>query len=242
MGLVQQLHLADQTFAECVDYILGADTHERVREPLQGRYAKVTEPGAFGSFIAKLDIVVENGHIEEEHYALLEVDPDLYHEDEEMKTLVAAARAPYRAEIDRAIGMTRTPLFRYYVLETPMDNLITDALQWKLSDRFAVSNGFRFCPPLVPKDGHEIAIPDEYVWSMLPVNSIIKSGAVTGRQIRDWLEAELEHTFAKDATQHAGGWFVRFKSLSVTVTIGNSLGRMKRVADVRTHWITTHQS
>ena len=85
MGLAQQLHLSDQPFAGGVDDILGADTHERVREPLQGRYAKVTEPGAFGSFIAKLDIVVENGHIEEERYALLEVDPDLYHEDEEMK-------------------------------------------------------------------------------------------------------------------------------------------------------------
>jgi S-sulfosulfanyl-L-cysteine sulfohydrolase len=239
MGLAQQLHLSDQRSAEGVDYILGSDTHERVREPLQGRYAKVTEPGAFGSFIAKLDIVVENGHIEEERYALLEVDPDLYHEDEEMKKLVAAARAPYQAEIDRVIGTTRTPLFRYYVLETPMDNLITDALQWKFRTDFAVSNGFRFCPPLVPEDGHEAAITDEYLWSMLPVDSIIKSGAVTGGQILDWLEAELEHTFAKDATERAGGWFVRFKGLEVTVTIGNSLG--SRVRDVKIQNLPLHR-
>jgi 2',3'-cyclic-nucleotide 2'-phosphodiesterase (5'-nucleotidase family) len=58
-----------------VDYILGADTHERIRKPVEGTYAKVTEPGAFGSFISKLDIVIENGKIKEHNYQLLDVDP-----------------------------------------------------------------------------------------------------------------------------------------------------------------------
>jgi sulfur-oxidizing protein SoxB len=172
-----------------------------------------------------------NGRIQHESYALLDVDPEQYPEDEEMKGLVAAARAPYRSEIDRAIGTTKTPLVRYYVLETPMDNLITDALQWKFGADFAVSNGFRFCPPLVPKAGHEAAISNEYLWSMLPVNSVIKSGVVTGGQIVDWLEAELEHTFAKNATERIGGWLVRFKGLAVTVTIGHGPG--SRVREVK---------
>ncbi|MGZ4090622.1 MAG: metallophosphoesterase, partial [Bacteroidia bacterium] len=51
MGLAQQLHLANQPCAMGVDYILGADTHERIREPLQGKFTKVTEPGAFASFV-----------------------------------------------------------------------------------------------------------------------------------------------------------------------------------------------
>ena len=29
-----------------------------------------------------------------------------------------------------------------------MDNLITDALMWKLKPEIALSNGFRFCPPI----------------------------------------------------------------------------------------------
>ena len=36
MGLAQQLHLANDESAQGVDYILGADTHERIREPIQG--------------------------------------------------------------------------------------------------------------------------------------------------------------------------------------------------------------
>src|SRR6187399_1136419 len=65
MGLAQQVDLANKIEIEGVDYILGADTHERIRKPIAGKYAKVTEPGAFGSFVAKLDVVVENGKIKD---------------------------------------------------------------------------------------------------------------------------------------------------------------------------------
>jgi hypothetical protein len=47
-----------------------------------------------------------------------------------------------------------------------MDNLITDALMWKFETDFVVSNGFRFCPPLVPPEGGEVDITAEYLWSM----------------------------------------------------------------------------
>ena len=231
MGLAQQLDLANQPYARGVDYILGADTHERIRQPLQGKYAKVTEPGSFASFVGKLDLVVEDGRITAQSYALLDVDPDRYAQDQQMRTLVDRARAPYRAELDRVVGRTRTPLMRYFVIETPMDNLITDALLWKFQTDFAVSNGFRFCPPLVPPSGSDIAITNEYLWSMLPVDSVLKSGTVTGHQIRDWLERELENAFAKDATKRFGGWLVRFKGLEMTFTIGRRAG--DRVREVR---------
>ncbi len=215
MGLAQQLNLSNQPYAQGVDYILGADTHERLREPLQGRFCKVTEPGAFASFVGKLDLVVENGKIKDETYALLDVDPERYAEDPTMKKLVAAAREPYRRELDRVVGKTRTPLVRYYVIETPMDNLITDALMWKFPSDFVVSNGFRFCPPLVPPAGGEADITNEYLWSMMPVDSALKSGVVTGQQVLDWLERELENAFSEDASQRLGGWFVRYKGLFV---------------------------
>ena len=63
MGLAQQFGLSNMEQVKGVDYILGADTHERLRQPIQGKYAKVTEPGAFGSFIAKLDIVIEKAKL-----------------------------------------------------------------------------------------------------------------------------------------------------------------------------------
>jgi S-sulfosulfanyl-L-cysteine sulfohydrolase len=231
MGLAQQLNLASQPYAEGVDYILGADTHERIREPLQGKYSKVTEPGAFASFIGKLDIVIEDGKIKDEAYGLLEVNPEKYKADKEMEHLIEKIRRPYQEELNRVIGKTKTTLMRYFVMETPMDNLITDAIMWKMKPDIAISNGFRFCPPLIPdaKAG-EADITSDYLWSMLPVNSELKSANASGKQIMDWLEKELENAFAKDPTKRFGGWFVRFSGMKVTFTMANEKG--KRLQEV----------
>lgn len=231
MGLAQQVGLSNMPQVKGVDYILGADTHERVRTPIQGVHTKVTEPGAFGSFIAKLDIVVENGIVKDHTYQLLDVDPVLYKEDEEMKRMVEKARAPYKKELNRVIGKSTTPLMRYYVIETPMDNFITDAIMWKFKPDIALSNGFRFCPPLVPdpKTGEAIITVD-YLWNMLPVDSEAKKGFITGKQLLDWMEKELQNAFAKDPGKRFGGWVVRFKGMEVNFTIGNDAGK-------RVNWI-----
>lgn len=232
MGLAQQVGLANSDFAKGVDYIIGADTHERVRTPIEGKHAKVTEPGAFGSFVAKLDIVVENGVVKDHTYQLLDVDPEQYKEDEEMKSLVNSAREPYRKELDRVIGRTKTPLVRYYVIETPMDNFITDAIMWKYKPDIVLSNGFRFCPPLVPDPKTGIAeITMDYLWSMLPVASEAKRGVITGKQLWDWMEKELQNAFAKDPAKRFGGWLVRFSGMEVNFTIGNEPG--KRVNTIK---------
>ncbi|MEO8452489.1 MAG: bifunctional metallophosphatase/5'-nucleotidase [Gemmatimonadota bacterium] len=230
LGLAQQLNLANDPSARGVDYVLGADTHERIREPLPGKFAKVTEPGAFGSFIAKLDLVLENGRVKDESYALLDVDPDRYGEDAEMRKMVTVAKAPYRSELSRVVGRTTTPVVRYYIVETPMDNLITDALMWRFKTNLVLSNGFRFCPPLAPGRDGVAEITMEYLWSMLPVDSYVKTAEVTGAQLVDWLELELENVFAADPTKRFGGWLVRFKGMKVRFRANEVMG--KRVEDI----------
>ncbi|MES2656724.1 MAG: bifunctional metallophosphatase/5'-nucleotidase [Bacteroidota bacterium] len=230
IGLAQQVYLSNQDYVKGVDYILGADTHERVRKPLQGKYCKVTEPGAFGSFISKLDIVIENGKIVDDNYELIEVDPDKYKEDKEMKGLIDKAREPYKKELNTVIGQTTTPLVRYYVLETTMDNLLTSAVKWKMNPDIALSNGFRFCPPIVPGKDGKADITVEQLYSMLPGVAKARRGEVTGKQLLDWLEGELENVFASSPEKRQGGWLVRFTGMKINITIGKPKG--KRVNSV----------
>lgn len=226
MGLAQQVGLSNMPYINGVDYILGADTHERVREPIRGEFAKVTEPGAFGSFIAKLDVAVENGEIKDHAYQLLDVDPERYKEDEEMEALVKQVREPYRNVVDQVIGTTKVPLVRYYVIETPMDNFITDAMMWKFNTDIVLSNGFRFCPPLVPDPKTGLAeITVDYLWSMIPDDSEAKQGLITGQQLWDWMETELHNAFAKDPAKRFGGWVIRFKGMEVNFTINQEKGK-----------------
>jgi S-sulfosulfanyl-L-cysteine sulfohydrolase len=226
MGLAQQFGLSNMEQIKGADYILGADTHERLRQPIEGKYAKVTEPGAFGSFIAKLDIVIEKGIVKDHTYQLLDVDPGKYKEDEEMKHLISKAKEPYKKELSRVVGKTKVPLVRYYVIESPMDNFITDAIMWKFKPDIALSNGFRFCPPLIPDPATGMAdITVDYLWSMLPVDSEAKKGSISGKQLWQWMETELENAFAKDPAKRLGGWVVRFKGMEVNFTLGNDAGK-----------------
>lgn len=225
MGLAQQVGLANNPVSEGVDMIIGADTHERVRIPIQGKFTKVIECGAFGSFLGKLDFIIENKNLVEIKYELLDVDPVKYPADKSTQVLVDNALKPFKSKMEEVIGLSKTPLVRYFVTETPMDNLITDAIMWKFKPDIALSNGFRFCQPLAvdPKTGYA-NITNEFLWNMLPVNSEAKIGSVTGKQIWDWLEKELQNAFAKDPSKRFGGWFVRYCGMQVNFTIGNEFG------------------
>jgi 2',3'-cyclic-nucleotide 2'-phosphodiesterase (5'-nucleotidase family) len=226
MGLAQQVDLGNMKYIDGVDFILGADTHERIRKPIQAKYTKVTEPGAFGSFVSRLQLILEDGKLKDAQYQLLDVDPEKYKPDPEMLKMVEEARKPYAAEMDKVIGKSKTTLVRYYVLENPIDNLITDAIYWKYKPDIALSNGFRFCPPLVVDQKKGVVdITNEFLWNMLPVNSDAKTGEITGKQLWDWLEKELHNVFAKNPAQRFGGWVVRFSGMKINFTAYNEMGK-----------------
>lgn len=215
LGISKQVLLSDNPAVKGVDFILGNDTHERIRKPIEGKYAKVVEPGAFGSFVGRLDLTVQNKKITDYNYELIEVDPGKYKANTALQDLIDQETAPYKNEMQQVLGYTSTPLYRYLVIENPMDNFITDALLWKTGADFATSNGFRFGVPIVPDADGKKAITQEDLWRILPVNEHMKIGHVSGRQIKDWMEKEINNVFAQDPHQRFGGWLVRFSGMTL---------------------------
>ena len=217
LGLSQQLSLADMEACKGVDYILGGDTHERVRIPIQCKYAKVVEPGAFGSFVGKLQLTVKNGVVVNDTYSLEEIDANKITASPKMKALIKQNENPFQDDIYKIAGYSTIPLYRYFVVENPIDTLVLDALKWKLPEiDIVLSNGFRFCPPNVTPDATgNIPITNGYIYDMLPVNSTVRTAEVTGKQISDWLEKELNNVFAKNASERLGGWVIKFKGMQM---------------------------
>lgn len=215
IGVFKQVDLANNPIARNVNYILGNDTHERIRKPIQGKYAKVTEPGAFGSFVGKLKLDFVDGKLVNDTYELIEVDPDKFPADEELQAMVNSAKAPYKDNLETVIGYTKTPLYRYLTVENPMDNMITDAARWKTGVDIAISNGFRFGNPIVPENGKPAPITRANLWNLLPVNEKIKTGKASGKQIKDWLEKEMHNAFSQQPLDRFGGWLVRFSGMNV---------------------------
>jgi 2',3'-cyclic-nucleotide 2'-phosphodiesterase (5'-nucleotidase family) len=95
-----------------------------------------------------------------------------------------------------------------------------------------LSNGFRFCPPrTTPDSTGNIPITEGFIFDMLPVDSTVRTGAVTGKQLLDWLEKELNNVFAKDADERFGGWVVKFKGMTVKFEAFADKG--KRVKEIK---------
>jgi 2',3'-cyclic-nucleotide 2'-phosphodiesterase (5'-nucleotidase family) len=233
LGLSQQIALANMLECKGVDIILGGDTHERVREPIVCTHSKVVEPGAFGSFVGKLQLVVENGKIVEENYVLDELSASKYPADSNMDQLISKIEQPYLDDINTVIGYSSLPLYRYFVVENTIDTLILDALKWRLPEVDVVlSNGFRFCPPRsTPDHTGNIPITNGFLFDMLPVDSTLRTAKVTGKQLRDWLEKELNNVFAKDASKRFGGWLIKFKGMTMTFNAFGDMGQ--RVQEVK---------
>jgi 2',3'-cyclic-nucleotide 2'-phosphodiesterase (5'-nucleotidase family) len=218
LGLSQQIYLANLEVCKGVDYILGGDTHERVRKPIQCKYSKVVEPGAFGSFVGKLKLTIQNGKVIKDDYELVEITTNKFSPSNEIVALIKNNEKPFADEMYKVAGYSTIPLYRYFVVENTIDTMILDALKWKMTDvDIVLSNGFRFCPPrTTPDHTGNIPITEGYIYDMFPVDSTVRTGSVSGKQICEWLEKELHNVFAKDASERFGGWVIKFKGMKVT--------------------------
>lgn len=218
LGLSQQINLANQDVCSGVDYILGGDTHERVRKPIRCKYAKVVEPGAFGSFVGKLTLTIQDGKVIKDEYELVEITTAKQQPDREIQALISNNEKPFEDDIYKIAGYSTIPLYRYFVVENPIDTMILDALKWKLPEvDIVLSNGFRFCPPRTsPDHTGKIPITNGFIYDMLPVDSTVKTATVTGKQIHEWLEKELNNVFAKNASERLGGWVIKFKGMKMS--------------------------
>lgn len=232
LGLSQQLHLANLPQCEGVDYILGGDTHERVRKPIVCKYAKVVEPGAFGSFVGKLNLTIQGGKVVKDEYELVEIASLKYKADPEVDALIKGNEKPFEKSINKVIGYSTIPLYRYFVVENPIDTMILNALYWQVKDvDIVLSNGFRFCPPrTTPDHTGNIPITEGFIYDMLPVDSTVKTGEVTGRQMKEWIEKELNNVFAENASERFGGWVIKFKGMEVKFNAFDKKG--KRVKEM----------
>jgi sulfur-oxidizing protein SoxB len=224
IGLPKAIALAETL--KGVDVILSADTHERTEEAVIRGSTWVVEAGAFGSHLGKLEIFVQDGKITRRDWNLIELRASHYEEDASVKELVEKSLAPYRDNLNRVIGSTQSPLLRYAPVETPADAVLADALRAAGGTEIALSNGFRFAYPIPVGN-----ITENDLWNYYPINSRLKTGKVSGTQLQQFFERELENVFSKNTKRLFGGWVPRTSGLTFSFHAGRPEGR--RISDMR---------
>lgn len=214
IGLPKAVGLAEKVTG--VDVILSSDTHERTYEPIIKGNTWIVEPGAFGSFLGKIDIELTSEGEVKKNWKLIELKAHTFSADEKMKALVAKTLAPYRTKLSKKIGETKTKLVRYNVIETTLDAVLADALREATGTEIALSNGFRFAYPIIPGP-----IVEGDLWSVFPINTQIKTGKLTGKQLKEFYEKEIENVFSEDPEKLFGGWLPRPSGLQVKFKVSN---------------------
>ena len=64
------------------------------------------------------------------------------------------------------------------------------------------------------------------------MDAAIKTGSVTGKQLRDYLEHELELVFSRDAWKLSGGWGPRFAGMEVRFAAFAKAGQRLREVNI----------
>lgn len=214
LGYPQELKIAKQV--DGIDVLLSAHTHNRVYEPALVNDTIIIQSGCHGSFLGRLDLKIKDRRIEDFTHELVLLDEEI-NEDKKMSKKIESIMKPYRNKLDKKVGVTKTNLSRDKVLESTMDNFLLQSLIYHQKDAvMAFSNGWRYGAP-IPKG--DITVNDLH--NIIPVNPPLSVVDLTGKELWDMLEENLDRTFAKDPFDQMGGYVKRCLGINVYFKIEN---------------------
>ncbi|MDT8853734.1 bifunctional metallophosphatase/5'-nucleotidase [Paracoccaceae bacterium Fryx2] len=216
LGYPQDLALAGTV--DGLDVILSGHTHNRVEAPAKVNGALVIQSGCHGSFVGRLDLEVEGGRITGFRHRLIPVD-DSIPPDPAMQALVESAMAGSRPLQAQVVGQTENALHRATSLDAPMDDVLLAAIALAAGTGIAFSNGWRYGAPIPPGP---VTLND--LWNIVPTNPPVSVVDMTGAEIVEMLEANLETTFSADPFGQRGGYVKRFRGLTVKAKLENPKG------------------
>jgi len=201
-----------------IDVLLSGHTHNRLDTPAVINDTLVIQSGSHGSFVGRLDLTMASDGVAAWTHALLPVD-DTRAIDAEMQRVIDESLRPFAAAMTNVIGDTEVLLHRYAMFESTMDNLLLDATAEAAGTAVALSNGWRYGAPLPPGRLTEFDL-----WNIVPANPVVSAVQLTGRELRDLFEDNLEATFASDPWKQRGGYVKRCRGIEMVCKLENPAG------------------
>ncbi|RCW52375.1 bifunctional UDP-sugar hydrolase/5'-nucleotidase [Halanaerobium sp. ST460_2HS_T2] len=216
LGFPQEIKLAEEV--DGIDILLSGHTHNRVHKPAVFNDTIIIQSGCHGSFVGRLDLEVENKKVVDFKHQLLTVEESI-EEDEEVKSEIEKVMAPHRDKLEEVLGYTDIPLNRNLVLESTMDNFLLDSLLDLTGADMAFSNGWRYGAPILPGP-----ITRNDLWNIIPVNPPVSTVKLSGKELWEMMELNLERTFAADPYKQMGGYVKRSAGINLYFKIENPPG------------------
>ena len=207
-----------------IDVILSGHTHNRLKNAARVGETLIIQSGCHGSFVGRLELEVENRRVVAHRYQLVEVDAQLP-EDAQVQRLVETALASDRPALSDVVGEVASPLSRYDMLYATMDDVLLQAISEVAGTSLAFSNGWRYGAP-IPAG----LVTENDLWNIIPGNPPVSVVELSGLEIWQMLEENLERTFARDPFDQMGGYLKRVRGLRLYFKAENPPGyRIDRI-------------
>lgn len=205
LGFPQDVKLAGEI--DGIDILVSGHTHNRMKEAIVVNGAIIFQSGCHGSFVGRLDVTIHNGSISEHSHRLVPIDRTVPR-SAEVHSLVEEALAAEGQAMREVVGTVTAPLHRYAMLSAPMDDVLLEAIAEAAGTRIAFSNGWRYGAPI---PAGPVTMND--LWNIIPTNPPVSEVDLTGAEIIQMLEDNLERTFAADPYAQMGGFVKRMRGV-----------------------------
>ena len=215
-GFPQDVHLLKKING--IDICLSAHTHNRIYKSIVVNGAHIIQCGCHGAFVGNFAITLEDKKIKKHSYELIKVTESTP-KNAEVEQLVNNALKPFKNLKEHVLGSTTQTLHRYSALNSSMDALLLISIAQSTNTEIAFSNGWRYGAP-IPKG----KITENDLYNITPMNPPISTVELTGSDIKEMLEENLERTYCSDPFGQMGGYVKRCYGLQITMRIENPTG------------------
>jgi S-sulfosulfanyl-L-cysteine sulfohydrolase len=212
----------DQKFAQRVDGIdvlVSGHTHDPVFEPVVWNNTIVYQGGAHGKYVTNLDVTVENKKIVSFSYELVKVQQSKVPPDAEIQKLVDEAYAPHEKKLGEVIGHSNVMIYRRDYWQSPMGNMLSDALRDMTGSDVAFFPAWRYGATLLPGD-----ITVEDVYNVIPTRGTINTFKMSGKSLKRLMNNTLNGFLGRDPYARVGGDMIRFSGMALVYDLSRPYG------------------
>lgn len=201
-----------------IDICLSAHTHNRLYEPILINNTIIIQCGCHGSFAGHLELKMNNKKIDKYTYHLVPMDDEII-KDKLVEQQVQKILEPYQNIQKEVVGNTPKAIHRYNVFNSTLDNFLLASIAHAANCSIAFSNGWRYGAP-VPKG--KITLSNLY--NIIPMNPPVSTVELTGEEIKQMLEENIERTFSCNPMKQMGGYVKRCLGITAYIKIENPKG------------------
>ena len=201
-----------------IDVLLSGHTHNRLFQPIRVDNTLIIQSGCHGAFVGRLDLDVQDNKVVGHQHQLIEV-AETISPDPTVQGLVKDAVKPYEANLRRVVGEVSTTLNRNTELEATMDNFLLETICEAADTSLAFTNAWRWGAPVLAGP-----ITNNDLYNIVPMAWPMSTVDLTGKELIEMLEQNLERTWSAEPFHQLGGYVKRCHGLTMYVKIENPPG------------------